>query len=139
MGSIETTVVSSVCPALTRLPPKLDAAISGRCQVRFHPFPDKIALELGEAGHDRAHQLAAGRAKIEAQARLSQHAHLPRMQVIECLYKVLRAAAPAAQLRHQDGIDFACSRQSHYFAALGPVVTAISLNTPTMRWPARLA
>jgi len=36
-----------------------DAAGPGRSQTRLDTLPNEIALELGETGHDGAHELAA--------------------------------------------------------------------------------
>ena len=58
----------------------------------------KIALELSQAGHDRAHQLAAGGAEIETEARLSEDANFPAVQIVERLDEVLCPAAPTAEL-----------------------------------------
>mgnify|MGYP007017420845 CR=1 FL=1 len=52
------------------------------------PIPDQIALELGQARHDGAHQLAARGAEIEAEARLSQYANFPGVQIVERLDEV---------------------------------------------------
>jgi len=42
------------------------------CQTWSHPFPDQVALELGEASHNGPHQLAAGRAEVETQTGMSE-------------------------------------------------------------------
>jgi hypothetical protein len=78
-----------------------------------------IPLELGKASHDGAHQLAARRAEIEAEARLSQDANFPAVQVVERLDEVLRAAAPAAQLCDKDSVDLVGSGQRQNLGALG--------------------
>jgi len=68
-------------------------------------------LELGEAGHDCAHQLPAGGAEVEAEACLSQDADSPVMQVVEGLDEVLRPSRPSAELADQNGINLVGSRQ----------------------------
>ena len=83
---------------LAHLAPKFDAPGSSRCQAGLDPIPDQVALELGQARHDGAHQLAARGAEIEAEARLSQDANFPAVQIVERLDEVLRAPAPAAEL-----------------------------------------
>lgn len=65
---------------------------------RPHAFPDQVALKFGQAGHDRAHQLAAGGAEIEAKARLSEDANFLVVQIVERLDAVLCTAAPSAEL-----------------------------------------
>jgi hypothetical protein len=81
---------------------------------------DQIALELGKTRHDCAHELAAGGAEVEAQARLRQDdSSVTRMASIS------RAWANAMTFL----------RSGRSFLEPG----AVSLNTPTMRWPARLA
>jgi hypothetical protein len=53
----------------------------------------QVPLELGQARHDGAHQLAARGAEIEAEAHLSQDANFPAMQIVEALDEVLHAPA----------------------------------------------
>ena len=60
--------------------------------------------------------------RSKRQAGLSKHAHLPAVQVVEGLHQVLRAAAPAAQLRDQDRIDLPGLRERHDLVALGAVI-----------------
>src|SRR5262249_13213132 len=62
--------------------------------TRIYPLADQVTLELGQAGHDRAQELAAGRGQIEAEPGLRQNAHLPAVQVVKGLHQVLRASAP---------------------------------------------
>ena len=104
---------------LAHLAPKFDAPGSSRCQAGLDPIPNQIALELGEAGHDGAHQLAARGAEIEAEPRLSQDANFPTVQIVEGLDEVLRAAAPAAELGDQDSIDLVGPGQHQNLGALG--------------------
>ena len=66
--------------------------------LRLDPISDQFALELSQAGHDGAHELAARGAEIEAEARLGQDTNFPGVQVVECLDEVLGAPAPAAEL-----------------------------------------
>ena len=70
---------------MPKLPAKLDAAGSSLCQAGLDPFPDQVALEVGKAGQDCAHQLAARGAEIEAEARLSQDGNFPTVQIVEGL------------------------------------------------------
>src|SRR5262245_23160002 len=58
--------------SLTHLPAELNAARLGRSEAGLDALPDQIALELGQAGHDGSHQLAARGSEIEAEPRLSQ-------------------------------------------------------------------
>ena len=58
-------------------------------QAGLDPIPDQIALELRQAGHDGAHQLAADGAEIEAEARMSQDANFPAVQVVAGLNEAL--------------------------------------------------
>src|SRR5215470_2575501 len=81
-----------------------------------------ITLELGEASHDGAHQLAARRAEVEAQAGLRKNAHPPAMEVIKCLHEVLGASSPARKLGHQDGADLSALRKRHRLLALRTIV-----------------
>ena len=83
---------------------------------------DEIALELGQAGHDGAHQLARRGAKVEAETRLGEHADLPAMEVVQRLHEVLGAAAPTRQLGDKDGIDLTRLGDSHHLLALGAIV-----------------
>src|SRR5262245_14992411 len=89
------------------------------------PSPTRIALELGEAGHDGAHQLPACSAKIEAEPCLSQHADFPAVEIVQRLDEVLRAPAPSAELGDQDGINLAGSGECQNLGAFGaPIVGA---------------
>src|SRR5262249_54435042 len=85
-------------------------SVWGRCQAGLDPIPDQIALKLGQAGHDGAHELAAGGAEIEAEARLGQHGDFPAVQIVERLDEVLGATAPSAEFGDQDSVDLARSR-----------------------------
>jgi hypothetical protein len=49
----------------------------------LNPIAAQVPLELGQARHDGAHQLAARGAEIEAEARLSQDANFPAVQIVE--------------------------------------------------------
>ena len=84
---------------LAHLAPKFDAPGPSRCQAGLDPIADQVALELRQARHDGAHQFAARGAEVEAEARLSQDANFPAVQVVERLNEVLRAAAPQAEVR----------------------------------------
>jgi len=57
---------------------------------RLNPAPNEVALELGETGHDDAHELAAS-AEVKAEPGLSQDADFPAVQIIERLNEVLSA------------------------------------------------
>ena len=87
------------------LPVELDATSARGRQTRLHAIPDQVALELGEAGHDGAHQLTARGADIEAEARLGQDANFSSHANVEGLDEVLRAPAPAAEFGNQDSVD----------------------------------
>ena len=82
---------------LAHLVPKFDAPGPSRCQAGLDPIADQVALELRQARHDGAHQLAARGAQIEAEAHLSQNANFPAVQIGERLDEVLRAPAPSAE------------------------------------------
>src|SRR5262249_51972042 len=86
------------------------------------PLADEIALELGEASHDGPHQLAAGRAKVKAQASLRKNAHLPAVEIIERLHEVLGASSPARQLGNEDGVDLSRLGEDHSLLTLKAVV-----------------
>src|SRR4029450_2632642 len=96
---------------LAHLAPEADAPGPSRCQAGLDPTPDRVALELGPAGHDGAHQLAARGAEIEAKPRLSQDANFPTVQIVELLNEVLSAQAPSAEFGNQDSFDLAASSQ----------------------------
>ena len=72
---------------LAHLAPKFDAPGSSGCQAGLDPIPDQIALELSQAGHDGASACGCG-AEIEAEARLSQNANFPAVQVVAGLEEV---------------------------------------------------
>src|SRR5215468_4150424 len=108
--------------ALTLLTAQDDAVRPGGSQTRLDAVPNEIALELGETGHDGAHELPAGGAEVEAEPRLRQDADLPAVEVIERLNEVLGAATPARQLGDEDGIDLACLRERHDLLALNAIV-----------------
>ena len=74
---------------LAHLAPKFNSPGPSRCQAGLDPIPDQIALELRQAGHDGAHQLAARGVEVEAEARLSQDANFPAVQIVEGLDEVL--------------------------------------------------
>ena len=64
------------------------------------------------------------------------------MQIVERLDEVLRAAAPAAQLRDEDGVDLVGSGNARTLARSGRALSApdaVSLKTATILSPARLA
>ena len=71
--------------ALAGLTPEFDAPGPSRCQAGLNALPDQVALELGQPGHDGAHELPARGAEIEAEAGLSQDADLPAVQVVKRL------------------------------------------------------
>jgi len=93
-----------------------------RLEARFHPLPNKVTLELGQAGHDRAHELAAAGAEVEAEAGLGEHADLPRVEVIEGLDEILRAASPPAEFSNKDRVDLPALGERHRFLTLGAIV-----------------
>ena len=66
-----------------------------------------------------AHQLPARRAGIEAEAPLSQDTNAPAVQVVDRLDKALGAAAPAAQLGDEDGVDLMSSGNARILGGLG--------------------
>ena len=72
---------------------RADASRLGGREPRLGTLPNKIALELSEASHDGAHQLAARCAQVERQAMLRKHADLPAVEVVEGLRQVLCAPA----------------------------------------------
>jgi hypothetical protein len=128
--------------ALASLTPEFDAPGPSRRKAGLNALPDQVALELGQAGHDGAHQLAAGGAEIEAEARLSQDADFPAVEIVQRLDEILRAAAPSAELGDQDRVGFVCPREFKDLGTLGAPLSApdaVSLNTATTLWPARLA
>jgi Aldo/keto reductase family len=99
----------------------------------------RVPLELGETGHDRAHELAAGGAEVEAQASLRQDAHLPTVEVIERLHEVLGTAAPTRQLGDEDGVDL---QNSQFASASRPsrrpsAKDLFTLGTAAARYRAR--
>jgi Putative transposase len=99
------------------------AAGPGGCEPRLDALPNEIALELGEASHDRAHQFAARCAQVERQASLRQHADLPAVQVIKSLVQVLCAPAPAAQLGDQNCVNFVIPSERHDLLTLDAIVS----------------
>ena len=60
LGSISVQIrrPSRVSWALTVLPAELDAAGACGSQTELHPIADQVPLELGQARHDGAHQMA---------------------------------------------------------------------------------
>jgi hypothetical protein len=56
-----------VARTLTLFTAKDDAARLSRLEAGFHPLADEVPLELGETGHDRAHELAEGKQQKEQQ------------------------------------------------------------------------
>src|SRR5262249_8449721 len=107
---------------LPDLAAKVDAASFCNRETRFHPLADEIALELGKPRHDGAHQLAAGRTEVEAQAGLRKNAHLPAVKVIERLHEVLCASPPARQLGDEYGFNLARLGKGHHLLALHAVI-----------------
>jgi hypothetical protein len=65
--------------------------------------------------------LAVLRSKL---SHLSQDANFPAVPIVEGLDEVLRAAAPAAQLRDEDGVDLVGSGQRQDLGALGACVVS---------------
>jgi hypothetical protein len=107
---------------LTNLAAEHHPTSPGSGQSRLDALADEIALELGQAGHDGAHQLARRGAKVEAETRSGEHANLPAMKIVEGLHEVLGAAAPTRQLGDKDGIDLTPLGESHHLLALGAIV-----------------
>jgi hypothetical protein len=83
--------------ALANLTPQFDAPGPSRRKAALDPIPDQIALELGQSGHDGAHELPARCAQIEAEARLSQDADFPAVQIVQRLDEILPAVTSYAQ------------------------------------------
>jgi hypothetical protein len=98
-------------------PPRLDALGPSRCQAGLDPTLDRVALELGQAGHDGAHP--ARGAEIEAEPRLSPDANFPAVQIVELLNEVLSVPAPSAEFGNQDSVDLAASSQRQNLGTLG--------------------
>src|SRR6516225_4672936 len=104
------------------LPSEADAAGLGGREPQLDALPNKIALELSEASHDRAHQLAARCAQVESQAMLRKHADLPAVEVVKGLDQVLCAPAPAAQLGDQDCVNLVIASERHDLVTLNAIV-----------------
>src|SRR5215831_8726009 len=98
------------------------AARLGGSEPRLDALPNKIALELSEARHDCAHQLAARCAQVERQASLRKHADLPAVQVIKGLDQVLCAPAPAAEFGDQDCVNLVIASERHDLVTLDAIV-----------------
>ena len=96
-----------------------DASRPGSRQTRL------VALELGETGHDGAHELASSSAEIEAEAGLRRDVDLPTVEIIERLHEVLSAATPAREFGYENGIDLACLRHAHRGSAFPVLCRAV--------------
>ena len=121
------------------LAPETDAASLGGREPRLDALTNKIALELGKTSD--AHELAARCAQVESQAMLRKHADLPAVEVVKGLHQVLCAPAPAAQLGDQDCVNLVIASAMTFLRSTRSFLApeAVSLNTPTILCPARLA
>jgi len=122
-----------VAGSLALFSTKDDTAGLSRSQTRFHPLPNEVTLELGQAGHDRAHELAAGGAEVEAEAGLGQHADLPGVEIIEGLDEILRAPSPPAEFSNKDRVDLPALGERHHFLTLGAIVLGTGRRFPEHR------